>query len=380
MCRSANQRRLSVALWLLTLWLRPPAAKAAPNAAFQLAVPGYHYQFPRDHAAHPAYATEWWYYTGHLQATNGQRFGYELTFFRVGLLPQLIKRTSHWATRDVILAHLALTDEAANKFYYTDRASRAVLGLAGAEVKTPHTWIADWVARFAEPGDRQALRATGQSGGTEFAISLTQHPLKPLVLHGDKGVSQKAAGLGHASHYYSFTRLATRGTVRLGNTRYAVTGQSWFDHEFGSNQLGKAQAGWDWFSIQLDDGRELMLYRMRLRNGSTDPYSSGTLIERNGVARHLRLQDFRIEALNRWHSVASNADYPARWRIILSRLGINFDITPTVANQELVTQRSTSVTYWEGSVRVSGTQQGRALRGVGYVELTGYAGSLGQIF
>lgn len=375
-----NPYRITAILWLLGLWLRPNNTIAAPQAAFQLAVPGYRYQFPRDHAAHPAYATEWWYYTGHLQATNGQRFGYELTFFRVGLLPQLTGRTSHWATRDVILAHFALTDESSNKFFYTDRASRAVLGLAGAAVPTPHVWLGDWVARFAPHGDQQSLRASGQSGGTDFALSLTQHPLKPLILHGAGGVSQKAAGLGHASHYYSFTRLATRGVVRLGNTRYAVTGQSWFDHEFGSNQLGKDQAGWDWFSMQLEDGRELMLYRMRLRNGNTDPYSSGTLVERNGTAHHLTLQDFKIEALSTWHSPISNANYPSHWRVTLPRLAMRFDIMPTVANQELVTQRSTSVTYWEGSVRVTGTGQGRPLHGVGYVELTGYAGGFSQTF
>lgn len=350
-------------------------------ASFRPALPGYQYHFPRDHASHPEYATEWWYYTGHLQAANGKRFGYELTFFRIGLMPNLAGRTSKWATRDIMLGHLALTDETGNQFYFVDRASRAALGLAGAETATPHVWINDWAVHFGGKNDvEQTMRAVGQSHGTQFGISLVQRPAKPLVIHGEKGISQKSAGVGRASHYYSFTRLATQGTVRVGNQRFTVTGQSWFDHEFGSNQLGENQAGWDWFSIQLDDGREIMLYHMRLRSGGTDPFSSGTFIERNGTARHLRLQDFRAEPLNTWHSPVSGANYPAHWRVTLPHEGIILDITPTVANQELATQHSTGVTYWEGSVRVLGTQRGHALQGVGYVELTGYAGAFNSTF
>lgn len=356
-------------------------APAAPASNFRLALPGYQYQFPRDHASHPAFATEWWYYTGHLQARQGRRFGYQVTFFRVAMKPELTGRTSKWAARDIILGHLALTDETQGAFYYTDRVSRAALGLAGAESRTPHIWLGNWALRFRGPdGKQQIVRAGGISRETEFAVSLTQTAKKPPIIHGQNGISQKSAGKGRASHYYSFTRLATEGTIRIGRETFQVNGQSWFDHEFGSNQLAKNQVGWDWFSIQLADGRELMLYHLRLRGGGTDPYSSGTLVERNGRARHLKLQDFKIEPLGIWRSPTSGANYPARWRVTLPREGMTLDIQPTVADQELITQRSTGITYWEGSIRIQGTQRGRPISGAGYVELTGYAREFNRPF
>jgi predicted secreted hydrolase len=362
------------------LCLAPPAHSASLYSAdgYRLSLPGYKYSFPRDHAAHPEYLTEWWYYTGHLQSRNGRRFGYQITFFRQALTPRLKNRRSKWAVRDIIFAHLALTDETTGKFYFSDRISRAALGLAGAETKTPHVWINDWMLRFRD--NMQTTRAASTHDGTAFALDLSQQSLKPSVIHGENGVSQKTAGRGRASHYYSFTRLSTRGAVRIGDERFAVTGQSWFDHEFGSNQLGKNQAGWDWFSLQLADGSELMLYRLRLRGGASDPYSSGTLVEKSGRARHLTLQEFRIEPLGTWRSPASGGRYPARWRLTLPRQGIELDVTPTVANQELNTRGSIDVTYWEGSVRVRGTQRGTPLSGVGYVELTGYARDFNRTF
>ena len=375
-----------------------PGAATQSVSSFRLALPGYRFVFPRDHAAHPPFATEWWYYTGHLQARDERgeqrRFSYQLTFFRQALTPQALtpqilatRRQSKWAARDIVFAHLALTDETYQHFYFTDRIARAALGLAGAEEQTPHVWIGDWSLRFA--GGEQKLRASGtdasgvdttnvnvtgdsSNSGMPFALDLTQRALKPLVVHGVNGVSQKAAGRGRASHYYSFSRLQTRGTLRLGEERFEVTGQSWFDHEFGSNQLAPGQAGWDWFSLQLDDGRELMLYRMRLRNGGTDPFSSGTIVERDGRTRHLKREEFLIESRTTWRSPQSGAAYPARWRVTLPREGIALEVMPTVANQELRTRRSTGINYWEGSVRATGVQRGRALNGVGYVELTGY--------
>jgi predicted secreted hydrolase len=254
----------------------------AGAAAYRLALPGYKYAFPRDHASHPAFSTEWWYYTGHLRTRDGRRFGYELTFFRQALAPQIPKRASQWATRDIIFAHFAITDEAKRKFYFTDRIARSAAGIAGAGTKTPRIWLGDWDLRFS--GGEQTMRALGASDdSTRFGLELTQTPQKAPIIHGENGVSQKAKGRGRASHYYSFTRLSTRGTLRIGNERFQVSGQSWFDHEFGSNQLAAGQVGWDWFSLQLEDGRELMLYRMRLRGGGTDPYSSGTLVERTAA-------------------------------------------------------------------------------------------------
>ena len=388
---------MKIARLMTLLFIACPALCGARSAAaatsYRLALPGYRYQFPRDHASHPAFNNEWWYYTGHLQSTNKnsrrRRFGYQLTFFRIALKPNLTGRKSKWAVRDVIFVHFTVTDENNQKFYVMDRISRTALGLAGADSinsikknpKLPRIWLGDWTLRFSgKTGEQQIMRAAGHSNGIRLAIDLQQRALKLPTIHGQNGVSQKAAGQGRASHYYSFTSLATHGTVQVGDERYTVTGQSWFDHEFGSNQLTKNQVGWDWFSLQLADGREIMLYNMRLRNGGIDPYSSGTLVERNGQARHLKLQNFRVQPLATWRSAQSGATYPARWRVTLPREGIHLEITPTVANQELNTKRSVGVNYWEGSVRIAGTQRGRALSGSGYVELTGYAGAFDRTF
>jgi len=360
----------------------------AQASAFKLALPGYQYQFPRDHNSHPAYATEWWYYTGHLKSKDGRKFGYQLTWFRTALAPS-IDRQSAWAARDLMFAHFALTDERGQTFYFADRIGRANLGLNGADAnsKTPRIWCGDWVLKFGgNNGNSQTMRARAQSDasatqGQAFALDLTQRALKPPVIHGENGVSQKSAGRGRASHYYSFTRLQTSGTLVLGNERLSVTGQSWFDHEYGSNQMDASQVGWDWFSIQLSDGRELMVYRLRLKNGSTEPLSSGTLVERNGRARHLTRAEFSLQPLSNWKSPATGATYPARWRVSLPREKMELEVTPTVANQELRPSRTgANLAYWEGSIGVRGTQNGRAIAGVGYLEMTGYASPFGQSF
>jgi len=356
------------------------SVQAAP---FRPALRGYQFQFPRDHGSHPAFATEWWYYTGHLKVRDGRRFGYQLTWFRTALAPQ-IKRRSKWATRDVMFAHFALTDETGRRFLFSDRIARGNLGIAGAQsgAKMPRVWVENWNLQFGAPrGERQTLRAAAQSDATEtrgqkFALDLKQLALKPPAIQGENGVSQKAAGRGRASHYYSFTRLQTRGILRLGDERLEVSGQSWFDHEFGSNQMGENQVGWDWFSLHFSDGRELMLYRIRLKNGGVEPYSSGTLIDRNGATRHLRLADFRLTPLGSWKSRETGGIYPQSWKIEIPREKLRLEVAPTLANQELRPRRSgANLSYWEGSVRASGTQTGR-----GYLEMTGYASAFQNTF
>lgn len=370
----------------LCLLLLPSCSHAAEK--FKLAVPPYTFQFPRDHNSHPAYSTEWWYYTGHLQTKDGRKFGYQLTWFRTSLAPA-IKRQSAWAARDLMFAHFALTDENGQQFYFTDRIGRANLGLNGADAnsKTPRIWCGDWVLKFGGvTGEKQTIRARGVSdakatSGQDFALDLSQITLKPPIINGENGVSQKSAGRGRASHYYSYTRLKTSGTLVIGNERLSVTGQSWFDHEYGSNQIDKSQVGWDWFSLQLSDGRELMVFQLRLKNGQTEPLSSGTLIDKSGKSRHLKLADFRLAQLSRWKSPATGATYPATWRVTLPREKLNLLVTPAVANQELRPSRTgANLAYWEGSVIARGTQNGRALNGVGYLEMTGYASAFGQSF
>ena len=371
----------------LTAWrvlARPSAPQQDHNSAegFRLALPHYKYAFPRDHGSHPQYATEWWYYTGHLKSNDdGRQFGYQLTFFRIALIPKLNHRTSQWAARDIIFAHLALTNETTGKFYFDERISRANLGLAGAQNSTsiPRVWLDDWNLQFGDNGNKQTLSASGMDkSSTAFGIELSQRALKRPVVHGVNGISQKSAGRGHASHYYSYPRLETAGTVKLDGKEYSVSGLSWFDHEFGSNQLSVEQSGWDWFSMQLDDGRELMIYQLRLKNGNLDPFSSGTLIEKDGRSKHLNLDAFRIEVLDHWSSPASNTRYPSRWKISLPNENLSLAIEPTVAGQELDTKGSTGIIYWEGSVRV--LDGDNKVIGRGYVELTGYAQAFNGTF
>ena len=344
--------------------------------SFRSATAGYRYEFPKDHGSHPAYRTEWWYYTGHLQAKNGRPFGFELTFIRRAIPPDDVKtQPSLWSVNHLYLAHFAVTDVAGQRFDFSEKLSRAGLGKSGADESQLRVWIDDWRAEAsADPAGSHTLFA--RDGALALALSL--QPTKPVVIHGPDGISRKGGGTGQASHYYSFTRLATTGTLTIGQEQFDVTGTGWMDHEFGSADLGQDLVGWDWFSVQLTDNSELMLYRLRRSDGSTDPASSGTVVSSNGETRHLSDGDARIEATGTWTSPESKAVYPNKWQLTIPSLELALDLVPLLADQELRTSRSTQVTYWEGAVAVSGTKQGRPVKGQGYVELTGYAKPLNQ--
>jgi predicted secreted hydrolase len=344
---------------------------STPPTPFQPATAGYRYDFPRDHGSHPIYRTEWWYYTGHLHAKSGRSFGFELTFFRRGVPPDEIKTLpSKWSVRDLYLAHFAVTDITGKRFHFSEKLSREGLGKAGADESQLRVWIDDWRAEAStEPSASHTLVAHDET----HALALTLQPTKPLVTHGAAGISRKGKDVGQASHYYSFTRLATSGKLTIDGESFDVTGTSWMDHEFGSAELGTDQVGWDWFSIQLEDDTELMLYRMRRKDGSSDLASSGTAVSPDGRTRHLEVTDFQIESSGTWTSAESKATYPAKWKLKFPPLELTLDVTPLLADQELRTSRSTRVSYWEGAVAVTGTKQGRPVKGQGYVELTGYA-------
>lgn len=358
-----------LAAWLIAGFSTSLSADSS-TSPFRPATTGYRFQFPRDHGSHAAFRTEWWYYTGHLHTTDGRTFGFELTFFRRAIPADDVKTLpSQWSITQLYLAHFAVTDVSGRRFHFSEKLSRAGLGKAGADESGLHVWIDDWQARAsAGRGDAQTLVARDGA----FALSLTLEPAKPVVLHGRDGVSRKGREAGQSSHYYSWTRLATRGTLSIGDERVTVTGTSWMDHEFGSADLGEGLVGWDWFSIQLEDQSELMLYRLRRHDGSADPVSSGTIVFPDGQSRHLLLADFTVESTGSWTSPKSLANYPNRWRVAIPSLHVSLDIVPVLAEQELRTARSTQVAYWEGAVAVTGTKQGRPVQGEGYVELTGY--------
>lgn len=363
-----------VLLSLLCVDVVKALAAEPVRPTFQSATAGYQYQFPRDHGSHPRYRTEWWYYTGHLQSKTGRAFGFELTFFRRGVPPEEIKTLpSKWSMNQVYLAHFAVTDLAGKRFHFSEKISREGVGKAGADESRLRVWIDDWRAEAAT--DHTGVHTLIAHDKTH-RLALSLQPAKPLVIQGVDGISRKGKDSGQASHYYSFTRLTTNGTITIDGESFDVAGTSWMDHEFSSADLGADQVGWDWFSIQLEDQSELMLYRMRLKDGSSDLASSGTVVSADGRASHLEVTDFQIESNGTWTSAESKATYPSRWQLTLPSLGLVLDVSPLLADQELRASRSAQVTYWEGAVMVTGTKQGQPVKGQGYVELTGYAARL----
>ena len=337
---------------------------------YQKALPGRKITFPVDHYSHPSFKTEWWYYTGHLETESGMRYGYQVTFFRFGLRDRQNEAKEKPPFSELYMAHFALSDIKAKEFRYRERINRGYNGKAGAATDRYLVWNEDWKVA----GDQNNHTFQVKDRGTELQLNLKS--LKQPVLHGENGLSPKAAGEGRASYYYSLTRMQSEGALTIDGKTEKVRGLSWMDHEFGSNQLGQDQVGWDWFSIQIDDRTELMLYLMRRKDGTVDPYSSGTLVKADGFTRHLKLNEYRVEVLGRWRSPVSGADYPMRWRVTIPAEQIELEINPAFQNQELVTNRSTRVTYWEGAVDVGGKSRGKTISGAGYVEMTGYAGKL----
>ena len=326
------------------------------------------FHFPRDHGAHPNYRTEWWYFTGNLYTPARRRFGYELALFRIALRPESPLHLSQWATSQVYMGHFAITDVSGKKFYFFERFVRNAVGLAGAEANPFHVWVENWsVQADSEHSNLWRLRAVNDGDEDRLELALELIPIKPIVLQGNRGLSQKSATAGNASYYYSLPRIATRGTLSIGERRFAVTGESWMDREWSTSALSGEQAGWDWFALQLSNGYELMFYRMRRKDGGMDPYSTGTLIDPQGRTTPLRNEDVMIEVRDTWQS-RRGITYPAHWRMIVKPLQLSLDIRPVLADQEL----DVSVRYWEGAVDISGSLAGNPITGHGYVELTGY--------
>ena len=359
-------------LYILLIIIAPPLAAGAPE--FDIPRPGRVFQFPRDHGAHPRYKTEWWYYTGHLRAKDGESFGYQLTFFRAGVKKPDTQARSAWALHTVYFAHLALSDITHRNFIFREKAGRGALGLAGAAEGRLRVWIDSWSAEVE--GDAHHLKAQDEGLGLDLFCT----PLKPPVLHGEGGFSRKAVQNDAASYYYSLTRLDTRGRLTLGARTLEVTGSSWMDHEFFTHTLAPEQAGWDWFALQLDDGWEVMLYLLRHQDGSVDQASSGTLIDPQGQARPLKLADFQLAPTGAWKSPHSRAVYPAGWRLDIPGAGYSLTLTPTLADQEIRAGEAAAITYWEGQIQIQGQRYQQRVSGHGYAELTGYAGKLGGMF
>ncbi len=337
-------------------------------AGFARALGPKKFTFPSDHGPHPEYKHEWWYFTGNLDTEEGQHFGFQLTFFRIGLTPKSPERTSAWATSQVHMAHFTVSDVASKRFYNFERFSRGAAGLAGASSAPFRVWLEDWsveglgALRHSVPTMR--LHALED----DIAIDLDVSSLKPVVLQGERGLSRKSAESGNASYYYSSTKLDTQGVITIEGKPFEVSGFSWMDREWSTSALAKDQVGWEWFGLQLSDGRELMFYQLRRRDGSIDPLSRGTVVNVDGSTQTLTPEDISVQVLDQWRSPRSQARYPSRWRIQIPRQQLDLDIQPYIADQEL----DTAFRYWEGAVTVTGTTYKAPITGSGYVELVGY--------
>ncbi len=342
-------------------------------AEWRRAERGWQYEFPRDHGLHEEFKTEWWYFTGNLADANGRRFGYQLTFFRQGIRHPAERdpALSRFVVGDLKFAHFTITDVAGEQFRFEQNTSRGAFGEAGFSDGNRIAWLDSWTLR--QEGDNGFHLTAEMPHG---AIDLRVRSTKPPVIHGEDGFSRKAAGDEHASHYYSLTRLLTTGELRFEGDRFQVTGESWFDHEWATNQLAPQQVGWDWLSAHFDDGSELMLYQIRLANCAADPSSSGTAVTADGTATHLPTGTFQMKPTQFWKSSVSGAKYPVGWQIQVAAERLQVTVRPTVENQELAIM---PLTYWEGAVEITGTRDGKPIKGRGYLELTGYAGPLREL-
>ncbi len=326
--------------------------------------------FPRDFGAHDDFRTEWWYYTGNLQTPEGRPFGFELTIFRVGLLPpsEGLPTDSEWYSRSLYFAHFAVSDIVEERFFAFERYARPGPGLAGAQGDPYRVWLEDW--EIAET-DAEGYRLQASQEEVRLDLSLTDE--MGVILHGDGGYSRKGENATNASYYYSQPRLKAEGFIEIEDARFPVSGLAWKDHEFSSGVLDEDQIGWDWFSLQFEDGQALMLFQLRERDGSVSASSSGTLVTADRNPLHIPSSSFEITVLDRWRSPHTQGEYPSAWQLWLEDPACVLEVRPWMADQEI---HFSAVTYWEGAVRFEGVCNGSPARGNGYVELTGYAGNL----
>ncbi len=335
--------------------------------------PGVEFSFPRDHGSHPDTQTEWWYVTGQGTDEQGKEIGYQFTIFRFGIIHEDEQEDSDTLQPNhLLMGHMAVADISNQSFYKAERIRRAGAGFAGASEEKMYSWIGDWEIDQDETGTI-TIKATAREEG--ISLNLTLNPLKKPVFHGKDGYSQKGEEVGNASVYYSYTRIQTSGTITIEGTEHQFTGTSWFDHEYGSSQLGEGVAGWDWWGIHLDDGSELMLYQLRYKEGGAIPQSSATLVKPSGEDIQFNKEDWILTPLSFWESKRTGGKYPVEWELKIPKHNININLQAKLNNTEMVTDRSTGVTYWEGPVAVTGSHTGS-----GYMELTGYAGIFNNTF
>jgi len=357
----------SVIAGIIALSLFLLGAISAFGQQWETPTPGYVWSFPRDHANHPGQAVEWWYYTGHLLPTGADASDDEawihlqLTFFRSSLPGP--------NTHPLYFAHLAMSGGPLGEFAYAERIARGTLGEAGADNAVYNLWLDDWRASLIS-GEHFLEAYDDETGGVRLLATPEMEP----VLNGEDGFSAKSEDDSSASYYYSIPRMAAKGWVLPQNKDeipIEVSGELWMDHEFGNQRMEAGITGWDWWGLPLPDGGSLMFYLIRNQAGNPISKSEGVYVDASGQHHRVKRDEVQIETLDTWTSPHSGAAYPQGWRITIPSFNLDLTVTPVCDDQELRTNRSTRVTYYEGAVKVR--LAGVEKRSFGYVELVGYA-------
>lgn len=338
------------------------------NENFSKAAEKRKFIFPDDHGPHSDFRTEWWYFTGNLTSEDNRKFGYQFTIFRTALSKEKLERNTDWNSNQIYMAHFAVTDIDGNKFYFDEKFSREGNNLAGAESNPFKVWMEDW--QIIQTEDRatfnlpvMSLKAKSEKAEIEFKLE----SVKPIVLQGDEGLSQKGKQPGNASYYYSYTRLKTEGKIILEGKEFSANGFSWMDREWSTSALSDDQKGWDWFALQFDDNTEIMYYQMRKNDGTPDIFSKGVYVNKDGTSQLIKKEGVILKVNDYWES-PTGEKYPSGWRLRIPSKEIDINITPAIKNQLM----DVAVRYWEGSVKIDGTKSVSKITGSGYVELTGY--------
>jgi predicted secreted hydrolase len=322
------------------------------------------FSFPKDHGPHDSFRNEWWYFTGNLYDDEGNRFGYQLTFFRIALSPLTVTRTSEWATDQIYMAHFTVSDVKNEKFYSFEKFNRDAIGLAGFTADPFKMNVGDWYMLGTGDGDFPWQLYASKNGIT---LSLDVTPLKDIVFEGENGLSYKSVDKTSASYYYSITRLATGGYIEINGERHEVEGNSWLDREWSTSTLNEEQGGWDWFSMQLNDNTEIVYFQLRYKDGSVYPYNEGLIVNDDSSTVKLETGDIVLTVLDTWKS-STGITYPLKWQAEVMPLGKTLIIEAVFNEQEL----NLSTRYWEGAVNIYDAQDVNTIIGTGYLEMTGY--------
>ncbi len=332
---------------------------------FTRACGGREFRFPQDHGPHPEFRNEWWYVTGNLKDKKSQAFGFHATFFRIANRPYNTDQPNSWAASQFYMAHFAITRHGGDQVRAHERFARAAAGLAGAQAEPFRVWLDDWSINATQQSRADKPEWLLKLGDGSDHLELVLTAQKPITLQGDQGYSQKSSDPCNASYYYSVSRMTASGSLSIDGQDHRVDGTAWLDREWSSSALADDQQGWDWFALQLDDGRDIMYYQLRNNNGDRDPQSYAAEIDRTGGRKILSLDDIDLE-VTRWWQSDSGSRYPVAGQLRRTDTGEVIHYEPLIDNQEL----PLTVRYWEGAIMLSNAD-GESI-GTGYLELTGY--------